>query len=180
MSKTLNFIARFFSILLILGITLFYNNSVRAQDSTRLHFGVSIGYHPDDWRLFAHIEDVHKHWYHQLHVGIGIRKSLFQQNLNPIMAYSIGWTWNFKRLYFRPNLRLSYAGLMLPSTSSHRLIQSIESHGAVKIGYGKKNSIFIETGIGPNWEFKYNSYRARQMSFFSWTYFFQMGYAYSI
>lgn len=180
MSQALNFIVRFFSIFLISGLTLFFNNSVKAQDSTRFHVGFSIGFHPDDWRLFLHLDDLHKHWYHQVHLGIGVRKSIFQQNLNPIVAYSIGGTWNVKQFYFRPNLRLSYAGLMLPTSSSHRLIQNIETYGTGRIGYGISNSLFLEAGIGPAWEIKYDSYQARRMAYFHWTYFFQIGYTHAL
>lgn len=180
MSKALSNIPGLVSKFLLVGVVILSSLLLHAQDSTRFHGGASFAYTLDDWRFSIHVDDVHKTWYQQAHLGFGIRKTIFQQKFNPLLAYSIGLNLKVGPMFFRPNLRFTYTAMSLPSQTKHRLIQNLEADVAGRIGYGIRNSVFFEAGIGPSWEFKYNWFNASRVNYFYWNYFLQLGFSHAI
>lgn len=179
MSKVVNFLllksVKFIGVVFLC----FSSFSSFSQQKSTFQVGTSITYHPDDWRFSLESDWIYAKLFHQVQFGLGIRKTFFQSQLNPVFSYGFGYNWNFKSFFLRPLVKANYATLRLPLNTNHRFIQQIELYGCGRIGYGKKHAVFLEAGFGPMWEFKYNAYLAKNQQLHYWSYYFQLGYSYA-
>nr|WP_294858481.1 hypothetical protein [uncultured Fluviicola sp.] len=159
---------------LILLFLPFFGN---AQDSTVYSVGVDLNYHPQDF--FSHIRGqlTKKKLSHEVFVGFGINKTIFQKQINPCIGYDLSYKLKLTDWFsIAPLIRLSYSLLNTKVPEKHPMIHTTESFGACRLLIGKKNRIAITGGIGPAIEWKYDAYTGRSNHFFMWNYFAEIAY----
>lgn len=133
----------------------------------------SFTYHPSDFYSNYGVGLRNSHLEHNLEIGFGIRRTLFQGQFSPRIAYSIGYDFEpLNQLHLEPQFKQVYTVVSV-KTSMGRVVQhSLQPYLAGKISYGNFNRIFVSAGIGP--AFLINN----STTFFDWNYCVEIGYRY--
>lgn len=177
MSESVNSIIRCFCI--VVGCYFLRPTRSFSQDTAQIKLGAVFEYHPQDFRCYLHA-NLERRWSHEVQLGVGVRKTIFQQHLNPVFSYRFGFPIHLFRFRLIPGIRTTYAVNRLPIASNHRWLHNTECFFSMQIAYGRTHTVFVSSGIGPGWEMKFDHYLNKQRAFFYWPYYVHLGYAFRI
>ncbi|WP_430402637.1 hypothetical protein [Fluviicola sp.] len=151
----------------------------KSQDSAIYSVGADLNYHPQDFFFRVRGQLMKKNLSHEVFIGFGINKTIFQKQGNPNIGYDLSYRFKLTDWFsISPMIRLSYSLLNTKVPEKHPLIHTTESFAAFRMMAGNRNRFAITGGIGPAIEWKYDAYLGRKNHFFIWNYFAEISYYY--
>lgn len=151
----------------------------KSQDSAIYSAGFDLNYHPQDFFFHVRGQLLKKNLSHEVFLGFGINKTIFQKQINPMIGYDLSYRFKLTNWFsISPLIRLSYSLLKTKVPEKHALIHTTESFAACRLLFGNRNRFAITGGIGPAIEWKYDAYLERENHFFMWNYFAEISYYY--
>jgi hypothetical protein len=151
----------------------------KSQDSAIYSVGIDLNYHPQDFFFHVRGQLIKNNLSHEIFLGFGINKTIFQKQVNPSVGYDLSYRFKFANWFsISPLIRISYSLLNTKVPEKHSFIHATESFAGCRLAIGSKSKFAITGGIGPAFEWKYDAFLARMNHFFMWNYFAEIAYYY--
>src|SRR4051812_25455187 len=100
----------------------------KSQDSAIYSAGVDLNYHPQDFFFHIRGQLLKKNLSHEVFLGFGINKTIFQKQVNPMIGYDLSYRFKLTNWFsISPLIRLSYSLLNTKVPEKHALIHTTES-----------------------------------------------------
>ncbi len=151
------------------------------QDSTnpkrKLILGAHFQYHPYDFFLVTSLSLQKKQMNHEIRFGTGINRTFFQQRFYPQLSYHFSYSFIENRSFnIFAFARSSFSCLRFQATNTKPLTKWVDGTFGFGVLYGTRNRIGCSIGVGPSWEFNYNSTIKRQQSVQTWNLVYELSF----